>query len=175
MINDDYYAWLLDKVDALHGEHENYLLLMQYLYTNDFRYVLSMDANRAKGGLSLRSIYAMSAGVYLEDVKDGPCSILEMLVALADNMYMYTDEPTSKWFWEMIENLGLMIYDDNNYNENYISQKINAWMDRNFDMSGHGSIFPLPEEIDIDSRSMEIWNQMNKYLLIHYPVGDWIG
>lgn len=175
MMQDDYYAWLLDKVDALHGEYENYSLLMQFLYANDFKYVLSMDANRAKGGLALRSIYAMQEGVYLEDVKDGPCSILEMLIGLADNMYMYTNEPTSRWFWEMIANLGLMICDDNNCDEDFISQKLSVWMDRKFDKSGQGSIFPLNEEFTGDSTHMEIWNQMNKYLLIHCPVGDWIG
>lgn len=175
MINDDYYAWLLDKVDAFGEEFRGYDKLLSYLYTNDFRYVLNMDANRAKGGLGLRSIYAMLAGVYLEDVKDGPCSILEMLVALADNMYMYTDEPTSKWFWEMLSNLGLLIFDDRNYDEFEVSRRLNTWMDREFDKSGQGSIYPLPEEIDIDSRNMEIWNQMNKYLLVHYPVGDWLS
>lgn len=175
MMRDDYYAWLLDKVNVLHGEYENYSLLVQYLYANDFRYVLNMDANRAKGGLALRSIYAMQAGVYTEDVKEGSCSILEMLVALGENMYMYTDIPTSKWFWEMMENLGLMIYDDRDYDEFEVSRKINAWMDRDFTQSGQGSIFPLPDEFTGDSRSMEIWNQMNKYLLTYYPVGDWIG
>lgn len=171
---DDYYDWLLNMIDVLHGDYSNYKLLMKYMYTHEFRYVLSMDANRAKGGLSLRSLYAMEAGLYLEDVKEGPCSILEMLIGLANNMYMYTDIPTFKWFWEMMENLGLMFFDDDNYDENYISERLDCWMDREFDKSGQGSIFPLGEDFSGDARTIEIWNQMNKYLTINYPIGDWL-
>jgi hypothetical protein len=176
MIFDDYYAWLLDKVKMPHGEYENYSLLMQYLYTNDFRYFLIMDSNRAEGGLALRSIYADEAGVYLEDVKDGECSILEMLISLAENMHMNADRPTSEWFWEMISNLGLLAYDDSSYDEIRVERILDRWMFREFDKSGHGSIFPIPNSYDLqeDMRGMEIWNQMNKYLLVNYPVGDWI-
>ena len=175
MIFDDYYAWLLEKVKMPHGEYGNYQLLMQYLYTNDFKYFLVMDENRAEGGIALRSIFAQEVGVYLEDVKDGPCSILEMLIALAENMYSYADKLTCEWFWEMIGNLGLIIFDDESFDEAEVSKRLDIWMYREFDKSGRGSIFPIPESYDVgDMRNMEIWNQMNKYLLINYPIGNWI-
>lgn len=171
---DEYYAWLLDKIDASNEAYKAHELLLEHLYTHDFRYVLSMDSNRAKGGLALRNIYAMMAGLYIEDVKEGPCCILEMLIALSENMYMCTDLPTSKFFWELIDNLGLFVYDDYHFDPDEVSIILSNWMDRQFNKSGQGSIFPLPDYVDCDSRNMEIWNQMNRYLLVNYPVGDWI-
>ena len=171
---DEYYAWLLEKIEASDEAYQGHELLLEHLYTHDFRYVLSMDSNRAKGGLALRNIYAMMAGLYIEDVKDGPCTILEMLVALAENMYMCTDLPTAKFFWELIDNLGLMRFDDAHFDPDEVSIILSNWMDRQFEKSGQGSIFPMSEEFADDFRNMEIWNQMNKYLLVNYPVGNWI-
>ena len=49
--NDDYFNWLLEKVGVLHGEYENYSLLVQYLYSREYEYLIAMDSNRASGGL----------------------------------------------------------------------------------------------------------------------------
>lgn len=172
---DDYYAWLLKRIEVVDGcEYEDYTKLVYYLYSREYYYILEKDANREKGGLSLRSLYASERGFYLEDVKDGPCTVLEMLIALSQNIYMCTDTPLAKWFWEMIGNLDLLNQTNTNYDENYISSKIDTWLNRKFSLNGEGSLFPLGEDYDGDSRSMEIWDQMNTYLVKFYPVGKWI-
>lgn len=173
MIFDDYLNWLLEQVGVLHGEYENYSLLMQYLYSREYEYLLVMDSNRASGGLSLRSLYADYAGVYKEDVKDGPCTVLEVLVSLAMYMNEYASIEVKDCFWEMIENLGLMEYDDSAYDEGAVGHVIDIWLYRQFDEHGNGSPFPTDGD-DVDARSMELWNQMHRYLVSKYPPGNWI-
>ena len=100
----DYYMWLLDRVRALHGEYENYVRLMKHLFSTEYIAVLPLDENRLQGGLSLRYRFALEEGVYVEDVHDGPCTVLEMLEALAENISYDTSETISRWFWELIHN-----------------------------------------------------------------------
>ena len=173
--NDDYFNWLLEKVGVLHGEFENYSLLVQYLYSREYEYMIALDSNRASGGLALRSLFADDVGIYKEDVKDGPCTLLEALVALAIHMADYTTKEVKDCFWEMLENLDLMRYDDQSYNEAKVSSIIDIWLYRQFDEDGSGSPFPLGDTSQGDTRSMETWNQMHKYLVAKYPPGDWIN
>ena len=136
--------------------------------------VLLLDENRAKSGLNLRAVFAFESGVYNEDVHDGPCSVLEMLVALAENIATEAGDFVSKWFWEMISNLELMNCSDENYNANYIDARLDIWMRRQYDASGKGNIFEIPN-FDGDMRNMEIWNQKNAYLTELYPQEtDWL-
>ena len=172
-MNSDYYMWLLERVGEPHGSLNSYSRLMRYLFSTPFEYVLIMDQNRAKGGENLRSIYALEYGLYDEDVFQGPCSVLEMLIALADNLAFNSDNDNSSWFWLMLDNLGLSGMDDNSFDENYVSEKLHIWMNRLYDSDGEGSLFPLRNP-SIDCRNIEIWDQMNAYLMENYPVGNWI-
>lgn len=172
-ITDDYYMWLLDKVDALHGDRANYSLLMQLLYSTKYEYAFVMDSNRAKSGENLRSIFALEEGYYLEDVHQGPCSVLEMLIALADNMAFDTEDTVSRWFWEMLDNLGISNMDDNHYDEEYILSRLFIWMNRQFEPDGTGSIFPLHKPVG-DCRRKEIWTLMNAYLMENHPIDNWM-
>lgn len=173
--NDDYFNWLLEKVGVLHGEYENYSLLVQYLYSREYEYLIAMDSNRASGGLALRSLYADQAGVYLEDVKDGPCTVMEVLVSLAVHMNEYAGLEVKECFWEMVDNLGLMAYDDLSYSDVAVKKIIDVWLYRQFDENGYGSPFPFVDKSQGDARSIELWNQMHKYLVAKYPPGDWIN
>ena len=172
MIFDDYYNWLLDMV-GLHEGYENYSSLMQYLYSRNYEYSIAMDSNRESGGLSLRSLYADYAGVYKEDVKDGPCTVLEVFVSLAIDMDDYTSNGVKECFWEMMINLGLMNYENNMFDESMVGNIIDIWLNRQFDADGTGSPFPIAGSNE-DMRTVELWNQMHRYLVEKYPPGDWI-
>lgn len=173
MIESDYYMWLLDRVNANRGEYSCYRNLLDYLFSHHFRYIFTMDKNRAKSGENLRAIFAMQEGLYLNDVFSGPCTILEMLVAISENLAFDTNEETSYWFWKLIDNLGLITQVDNNYDEYYISSVLDKWMDHRYEPNGDGSIFPM-DNFEGDCRTMEIWDQMNAYLMEKYPTGNWI-
>lgn len=169
----DYYMWLLAKVDALHRGGKSYSYLMQLLFTTKYEYAFAMDSNRAMAGENLRSIYALEAGLYLEDVYEGPCTVLEMLIALADTIAFDMNDFSSEWFWHFLDNLGISEESDEVYDENYILDRLYTWMDHKYEMDGTGSLFPL-KETNRDCRNMEIWDQMNAYLVENFPVGNWI-
>lgn len=171
---DDYYCWLLEKIGVLHGEYEQYLLLMQYLYSREYEYMLEMDSNRASGGLALRDLYATEAGIYVEDVKDGPCVGLEMLISMAMHMCDYTSIPVKDCFWELMKNLDLLQYTDDEYCEPAIASRIDIWLYRQYGDDGIGSLFPMSNDPIPGYSSMETWNQMHKYIVKNYPPGDWI-
>lgn len=173
MVRNDYYMWLLSKVDDGLGACDEYSELLSLLFSVEYEYAFEMDSNRAEAGENLRSLYAMSNGLYLEDVYQGNCTVLEMLIALSDNLAFDTNCYTQEWFWQLVKNLGLDSQTDENFDENYILECLHDWMDHNYNPDGTGSLFPL-EHSDKDCRNMEIWDQMNAYLTEKYPVGNWI-
>ena len=172
-LNGDYYIWLLDSIGVLYGEHENYLILMQHLFSTEYTYVFEMDGNRAMAGLNLRTLFSQETGVYADDVHSGPCSVLEMLIALADAIAFDTSENTADWFWQLIDNLGLSEFDDEHFDLHEVNHILEKWMNRQYDSSGFGSLFPI-RHFDKDMRSMEVWDQKNAYLTTLHPVGQWL-
>ena len=70
---------------------------------------------------------------------------------------------TSKWFWGMIDSLGLSDMYNDRFNLSYANVIMNRFMNRNYDRNGRGGLFTVknPEH---DMRSTEIWYQMCMYL-----------
>ena len=169
----DYYMWLIDRVDVLHGEKSNYLLLMKHLFSVDYIPILQLDENRAYSGLNLRSRYALEEGVYLDDVHDGPCTVLEMLEALSENIAYDTSDNISRWFWELLHNLELDRFSDENYDKYSVDYILERWLSRKYEPTGIGSPFPL-KHCRSDTRNMQIWDQMNAYLVENYPSINWV-
>lgn len=169
----DYYIWLLDRIGVLQGRYEHYTLLVEHLFSKEFTFVFSMDENRGLAGLGLRVLYASENGVYLEDVHGGPCSVLEMLESLAESMSFDTGDTIQKWFWEMLDNLTLTEYSDDFYNHESVEEILRVWLSREYDSSGVGSIFPVPN-FKGDMRNLEIWDQKNVYMTTYYKVDNWL-
>ena len=88
-IIDEYFEWLSSVVDGgKHPRHVSFCKLLHHLHNTEFRYVLRRDQNMADAGIDLRYRFAIMNGY--EDISDrvvmwldGPCSILEMMVALS--------------------------------------------------------------------------------------------
>ena len=169
----DYYMWLLEYAGILYDGHELYNDLIQYLFAIEFEYAFVMDENRAKAGETLRTKFASEAGVYVEEVKTGPCTVLEMLIALADAIAFDTGGCISDWFWEMMDNLDLTRFDDDHFDQDQVEARVSIWMYRLYDSNGLGSLFPVVGYKG-DMRKLEIWDQKNIYISTKYPVGKWI-
>ena len=175
----DYFAWLCEMV-CVDGRYTDisYWVLAKHLWNTDYYWLLDMDANRAFDGIDLRHRYELHGGTYNYD---GPCTVLEMLVGLADRMDQVMDEldgecKTPMFFWEMIDNLNLANYSDFMFEEHpkrvkaygrRIDQKLEDWMDRKFDYNGNGGLFPLRNPPE-DQRDVEYWYQANAYILENY-------
>lgn len=141
-----------------------------YLHYTEFRYSIPNDGNRAEDGVYLRYRFALENG-YDDIFKylDGPCRVLEMLVALANRCEEHImDDPdigdrTGQWFWTMIRNLDLDSMTDENFDIDYVEEKVSIFLDRRYASNGEGGLFIL-DDCRYDLRTVEIWYQMCWYL-----------
>lgn len=176
-IDDGYFNWLYNIV--CHDRFSNgisYRKLLSYLYYTNFRYTIKRDENRACDGVDLRLRYYdyvhNSGGdvFWIERYLDGrPCNVLEMMVALAIRCEEdIMDDPrigdrTSQWFWEMIVNLGVGSMTDDRFDERYVEEVIETFLNRKYKPDGRGGLFTV-RNCDADLRKVEIWYQLCWYL-----------
>ena len=169
-IENEYFDWMYDMVceRRFYGDN-SYWDLLNRLHNTPFRYILPMDENRASNGIELRWRFAVRCG--FEDVPDelrGPCSVLEMMIALAMDCEDWMDDAsygdrTSQWFWSMITNLGLGAMTDDRFDPQYVDDVIEAFLDRRYAPDGRGGLFRI-RDCEYDLREVEIWHQMCWYL-----------
>lgn len=175
-MNDAYFCWLVGLIGDEYIER-NYQKLLSKLYSTEYVWELDYDGNRAADGMFLRNIFAKEMGIVLDfgDWNER-CSMLEMMIALArkaedDIMYNpdYGDR-TGYWFWTMIQNLGLDIYDDGYFFENEVDRILDIFMHHRYAKNGsEGGAFPVRTKTQ-DLRKTDLWWQMNSYLEENFPV-----
>lgn len=177
--SEDYIEWLcFDRLGLTEKEYRSYSNLIHSLSTIEYIWEHPLDENRAIDGLDLRKDFTYEMDLYL-DANSGlmpKCTVLEMLVALSvkcENRIMrdlsYGDR-TSKWFFEMLENSGLLIYSNNKWNRNTIHEifdKLNDIFDGRYKKDGSGGFFPIKNK-KIDQRNNDLWKQMTTYLREKY-------
>ena len=168
----EYFEWLYNSVcDKKSLRGNSYRKLFALLHGTRFRYSIPRDENRAMDGLELRHRFARNANRrgYILDCLSGPCSVLEMMIALAIRCEEHImDDPdigdrTGKWFWGMIENLGLIFMTDTRFDRQYAEKRIDMFLDRKYKSNGDGGLFTA-EHCGYDMRTVEIWYQMCWYL-----------
>lgn len=172
-VENDYFEWMYDLVCAGRYEEPNsYRKLLTHLHNVNFTYRIRSDADRAHDGVNLRHRFAHRNRDYCYDYVtrslDGPCSILEMMIALAirceDTMddTKYGDR-TGQWFWKMINNLGLGAMVDYRFDEIYVEKVIDNFLNRKYDPDGRGGLFMI-RGCNTDMRKLSIWMQMCYFL-----------
>lgn len=150
------------------AEDISYRKLLSKLHNTEFTYFVPNDDNRADDGIQLRHKFADRDETILAHL-DGPCSVFEMMVALAIRCETtIMDDPkigdrTGQWFWGMIKNLGLSTMYDSNYDEEIVEKVIDRLLKREYEADGTGGLFTV-RNCNQDLRKMEIWAQMNWYL-----------
>ena len=165
----EYFEWLVNKVC---GDKRvvSYRKLLTFLHSVEFLYSIPMDENRAADGVDLRYRFAHS---YLRDDKaeyclTGPCSVLEMMLALSIRCEEIMDDPTignrtAQWFWGMVASLGLGGMYDDNFDICYAEDVIGRFLNRDYEPNGSGGLFTV-KHYDYDMREIEIWHQVCEYL-----------
>lgn len=171
---DDYLLFLIWRCNLQEKEINGLELVLEVLHNTEFTYVLNRDGNRFDDGMELRNDYEIpcSCRKYIDEFMNRPCSVLEMLMALAirvDNEIIGdpAEEHPERFFMEMIENLGLLRYRNYKFKMNEVTKIIQLWMHRRFHKDGVGSPFPVKYS-RIDQRDFEIWDQMNTYISENY-------
>lgn len=170
-IVDEYFDWLCSLVcEHTESNYISFDKLLWHLYNTDFRYTHPMDQNRAADGIDLRWRFTCEMGYPdTPDCLEGPCNVLEMMVALAVRCEeTIMDDPsfgnrTGQWFWTMIVNLGLGSETDKRYDERYVDSVIETFLDRAYAPDGRGGLFRI-RNINGDMRNWEIWDQLCCYI-----------
>lgn len=167
----DYYIWLRNLV----GNPIDYTFLIKQLDSIAYEWVFALDENRAAGGIALRGQFADENSVDIEDVRTGPCTVLEMLISVAGHMSDQLSCDVETWFWQLMENLHLTKYANSNYDVRGVEYIVNSWLHRSYSKDGEGSIFPL-KDYKGDCRNLDIWSQMNAWINENYPTDDsWLN
>lgn len=171
-VRQKYFNWLINQVYDRTAQSKksktSFMKLLIFLNEVVFEYVMEEDENRYTDGVDLRGRFA-----YYEHEDDseltGPCTVLEMMIALSiriEEDIMDDDEYGNRigqWFWEMIVSLGLGSMTDEHYDEIYITEVIDNFLNRRYEPNGKGGLFTI-RDIKDDLRDVEIWYQMCWYL-----------
>ena len=171
-ICNDYFEWMYNLVcGERFSEKLSYKKLLMHLHNTDFIYLIPKDGNRAQDGIDLRYRFAYE----YTDIEDadsylkGPCSVLEMMVALAVRCEeTIMDDPTKgdrtrQWFWNMIVSLGFGGMSDDRYDQFFVDKTLDRFLSRKYEPNGKGGLFTIrnPKR---DMRRIEIWYQLCDYL-----------
>lgn len=171
-MREEYRIWLFSWViDTKYSPKRNCLKLLDYLNREKFIFFMDEDVNRANDGTYLR--YRFASDKYgMTDIPDelnGPCTVLEMMIALSircEEQIMCDPDKgdrTAKWFWVMIKNLDLYSMTGNKFDNNYIRDVLDKFLYREYEPNGKGGLFTL-KDCAYDLRTVGIWYQLLWYL-----------
>ena len=165
-----YFDWLCGIVDA---KRHRYLQLCRILFETEFTYTISMDGNRYADGINLRYRFAREADIphpiIASELDNNPCSILEVMVALAlrfEEDIMTNDDygdRTYIWFDDMITSLGLAEMTDSNIDPEFVDDILSRFLNHDYASNGKGGLFTVNDS-QYDLRYVEIWYQAMWYL-----------
>ena len=162
---EEYKDWLFDII-RFDDYCDRYERLLLYLSGRQFVWSVSHDENRAEDGYSLREKF--SDVDFWTGRLPSRCSVLEMMIALSMRCEDVVYDPdcgdrTAIWFWEMVENLGLLGMDNIGFDRGYCKEVVNDLLYRKYDRDGKGGLFRVKKH-DVDMRKSEIWYQMQTWL-----------
>lgn len=178
-IRNQYFEWLYNLVcENRYSGQVSFRKLLMYLYSVEFRYSIPKDKNRVEDGIDLRWRFACTGEYtcshivnhyFVAACLDGPCTILEMMIALAirceENIM---DDPaignrTAQWFWGMVTSLGLGSMIDTRFDRDRADEIIERFLNHDYEPNGKGGLFTI-RDTDCDMREIEIWWQLCRYL-----------
>lgn len=170
-----YFEWLFEIVCGTRfGGDVSFRKLIVHLHNTEFRYTIPNDEGRAHEGQNLRHRFALTQmpdipEYTILDILAGPCSVLEMMVALAIHAEEHImvnpqlGDRTGQWFWNMVVSLGLGGQTDTRYDRRDVDAKLTRFMDRKYSPNGQGGLFMI-RNCNRDLRKVEIFHQLCWYL-----------
>ena len=171
-IRGQYFDWRLGLIGEIYHGRE-YMNLLRHLDTIPFTYTQPRDGDREADGIDFRYRFGYEqhydSRVIASCLDNRPCSVLEMMVALAfrcEEQIMADAEygnRTGQWFWAMIESLDLLDMYDEQFDAQHVDAVVDRFLDRRFSWNGEGGLFTVRNPRR-DMRSTEIWYQMCYYL-----------
>lgn len=180
---ESYYWWMLeipsgrDHIRA--SDIPNWQKLFRKLDSVIFVSHNEDDDNRVEDALDLRAQWYIDVNhidpwreYEFDKTKWGEPTVLEIMTALAIRMEesimgdeAYGDR-TGQWFWNMIVSLGLGGLTDHFFDESYVDNILQRFMNREYEPNGKGSLFTVFGRNDM--RDLSIWQEMCEYLNAQY-------
>ena len=185
-VYDAYFHWLYSHIGSTKSLNytTSYTILAEFLHRQVFTWYIPHDDNRADDGIFLRTRFLDEYPYKVSDrdvarFEMDACSVLEMMIALAERILFVVDSDDGEygcgaWFWELANNIGLSEFTDEYFiqggDQAIVEERIRVVMDRKYDSTGAGGLFPLQTEPSVDMRDIELWYQMNLYLAERYTM-----
>ena len=160
----EYVECLMDEVSLVDFGYVNYTKLFNdILRINYIPDVDSLDVSRCK------DVYGILRVPYGWGENERCVSIGEVLIAMCVRIAtaVMGDENPGKYFWEFIENLGLLEFDNDHYDVIKIEKIIKKWLSKSFNHDGIGSPWPI-KNCEFDLRGVDMWRHCNLYLSANY-------
>lgn len=167
-LDEAYFEWLAVQVVDIRKRNPRttYWEVLKQLYSTEFFWRIRNDDNRVIDGKELRAEFL--TGEPTNGWEAQGCSFLEMLIALSRRLTFQTERVSvDEWFWHLMANVRLDISDfdyERQRMHDYVDQVLQNINNRTYDKNGEGGLFPLRDS-DVDQTKIEIWYQMNYYLL----------
>lgn len=170
-LDERYLNWLYGQVAPVRKRRSNntYFYLFQQLHETIFVAIVPHDENRIADGRDLRYEYLAEHEDEQGDLEwtRSPCSMLELLIVLSRQLSFEMDDKAESWFWHLVQVLGFQQFNDRDYNDlsqEEIATTLERVIWRTYEPNGEGGLFPLRNE-ERDQRKVELWYQLNAYLL----------
>lgn len=172
-LDDQYLEWLYSLVQPVTNRNpaRTYWSLCEYLFKREFEWFIPNDGNRVEDARDLRWTFIETFG-FDDDNPDWmalDASILEMLIALSQRAAFESNKDPNFWFSTFLKNLELSRFKDSQFSEKerqVIDEVLTRIVYRTYSKSGRGGMFPLTHA-KTDQRKVEIWYQMQAYLIEH--------
>lgn len=165
-----YFKWLYGLVadpDIPDGPL-TYWRVLRVLFQKEFEAIVDFDENRIEDGKALRIRFLEDQGLPLDEDQNWielGCSVLELMVGLAERLEFEADGTVHYWFWQLMRNIGLDGYHDRRrLPRTHINNVLDDVIYREYRPNGEGGFFPLryPRQ---DQREVELWAQLSAYVL----------
>lgn len=166
-----YFRWLKKQVQEDGHPRNTYDDLLRILHRTEFIWLVANDDNRIADGLDLRVEFLHTQRRRVDpDEYFGPCSVLEVLVALSRRVAWLADGSAEGWGWQLLCNLELHKFRDplSQRKTRRVEDILHALIWRTYDPDGSGGFFPLAWPRG-DQTKIEIWYQMNAYAMEIHP------
>jgi hypothetical protein len=165
-----YFQWLCGQVGEVEikSPAKSYWNILRKLFSTEFVWLIPNDDNRAQDGLDLRPEFVDHLRIRDVDQEwlEQGCSFLEFMIGLSRRLSFFLEGEPRLWFWRLAENLDIEQYNDGMvFPEERVDYILSNVVWRTFSPNGRGGLFPLKNRRCADQREVELWDQMNAYVL----------
>lgn len=165
-VEDEYFRWLASTIDDAPGIRERQDLYIQ-LHNTVFLWspMVPNDRNLLGHVISKRTQFDEDCWLVTQDLHrkfyNKPVTVFEVLLTISDHMAFLVNGSAVRCFRLLLANLEL----GSQSTKSEIDEKLVTFMERRYNNDGSGGgLFPLRGP-DRNQRRVELWYQMNAYIL----------